>query len=60
MRCRRRGGVLGGDRRRLREVYIIQASAEVFLASKGDVVPVQLDLVFVENSSELAVTELAY
>ena len=50
----------GGDRRRLREVYIIQASAGVSLAIDGNVVPVQLDLVFVENGSERAVAELAY
>ena len=41
--------------RRLREVYIIQASYGVSLASNGNVVPVYLDVAFVENGSELAV-----
>ena len=44
----------------MREVYIVQASDGVSLASNGDVVPFQLDVDFVENVSELAVTELVY
>ena len=44
----------------MREVYIIQASARVSLASNDDVAPVKLDVEFVENGSELAVAELAY
>ena len=46
----------GGNRRRLREVYIIQASTGVSLASNGDVVHAQLDVDFVEDGSEIAVT----
>ena len=50
----------GGDRRRLLEVYVIQANVGVSLACNGDLVPVQLDVVFLEKSCELAVAELAY
>ena len=50
----------GGNRRRLREVYIIQASSGVSLASNGDVTPAQLDATFVEYGSEITVAELAY
>ena len=50
----------GGDRRRRREVYIIQASAGVSLASNGDVVPAQLELAIVEDGSEIIIAELAY
>ena len=50
----------GGDRRQLREVYIIQASAGVSLVSNSDVVPAQLDMDFVEEVSEITVAELAY
>ena len=50
----------GGNRRRLREVYIIQASAGVSLATNGDVVPAQLDVAFVEDSSEITLEELDY
>ena len=60
MCCRRRGEVLGGDRRRLREVYIIYASAGVSLKSDGSVVIAQFDLAFAENGSEVTVAELAY
>ena len=42
------------------EVYIIQSSDEVSLASNGDVVSSQLELAFVEDRSEIAVAELAY
>ena len=52
--------IWGGDKRRLLEVYVIQSSDWVSLASYGDVVPVQFHVVFVENSSDLAVAELAY
>ena len=50
----------GGNSRRLREVYIIQASAGVSLAINSDVVPDQLDAAFVEDGSEINVAELAY
>ena len=50
----------GGGRSRLMEVYIIQASAGVSLASNGDAVSDQLDVAFVEDGSESTVTELAY
>ena len=61
MRYRQRGGVPGGgNRMRCREVYIIQASAGVSLASNGDVIPAQLDVAFVEDGSEITVTELDY
>ena len=46
--------------RQLREVYIIQAIAGVSLVSNVDVVPAQLDVAFVEDSSEITVEELAY
>ena len=46
--------------RRLREVYIIWASDGVSLASNGGVLPVQLDVAFVEDGSEITVLELAY
>ena len=45
----------GGDRRRLMEVYIIQASAGVSLTSNGDIVSAQLDVAFVEYGSEITV-----
>ena len=61
MRCRQRGVVLGGGGTwRLREVYILQVSDGVSLASNGDVVPAQLELAFVEESSEITVAEFAY
>ena len=44
----------------MREVYVIQASDGVFLASNVDVVPDQLDVAFVEDGNEIAVAELAY
>ena len=42
------------------EVYIIQSSDEVSLASNGDVVPDQLDVEFLEDGSEITFTYLAY
>ena len=42
------------------EIYVIEASAGVSLTSDGGVVTAQFDLAFAENSSEVAVTELAY
>ena len=51
---------MGGDRQGLREIYVIKASAGVSLTSDGGVVIAQFDLEFAENSSEVAVTELAY
>ena len=53
-------GDWGGDRRRRRDVYTIQASAGVSLAINSDVVPDQLDAAFVEDGSEINVAELAY
>ena len=50
----------GGYIRWLREVYIVQSSAGVSLASNGDVVPAQLELASVEESSEITVAEFAY
>ena len=38
---------LGGDRRRLREIYVIDSSAGVSLTSDGGVVIAQLDLAIV-------------
>ena len=51
---------LGGGRRRLREVYVIEDSSGILLTSDGVVIIAQFDLAFAENSSEVAVTELAY
>ena len=51
---------LEGDRRRLREVYVTEASAGVSLISDGGVVVAQFYLAFAEDSSEVAVLELAY
>ena len=51
---------LGGDMRGLREIYVIESSAGVSLTSDGGVGIDQLDLAVVENSSEVAVSELAY
>ena len=51
---------LGGDRRGLREIYVIESSDGVLLTSDGGVVIAQLDLAVVEHSSEVAVAELAY
>ena len=51
---------LGGDRRGLREIYVIEYSAGVSLTSDSSVVISQLDLAVVEHSSEVAVAELAY
>ena len=51
---------MGGDRRGLREIYVIDSSAGVSFTSDGGVVIAQLDLTVVENSSEVAVAELAY
>ena len=50
----------GGDRRRLREVYIIQASAGVSLARNVDEVPAQLEVAFVEDGSEITVAGFSY
>ena len=52
--------MLGGDRRGLREIYVIESSAGVSLTSDGGVGIAQLDLAVVEHSSEVAVAELAY
>ena len=51
---------LGGNRRRLREVYVIDASSGVSFTSDGGVVVAQIEFAFAENSSEVAVIELAY
>ena len=51
---------LGGDRRGLREIYVIEASAGVSLTGYGGVVIAQFELAFTENISEVAVAELAY
>ena len=51
---------LGGNRRGLREIYVIDSSDGVALTSDGGVVISQLDLAVVEHSSEVAVAELAY
>ena len=51
---------LGGNRRGLRDIYVIESSAEVSLTSDGGVVIAQLVLAVVEHSSEVAVAELAY
>ena len=51
---------LGGNRRGIREIYIIEGSAWVSLTSDGGVVIAQFDLSFAENISEVAVAELAY
>ena len=51
---------LRGDRRGIREIYVIESSAGVSLTSDGGVVIAQLDLAVVEHSSEVAVAELAY
>ena len=51
---------LGGNRRGLREIYVIESSAGVLLTSDGGVGIAQLDLAVVEHSSEVAVVELAY
>ena len=51
---------LGGDRRGLREIYVIEASDGVLLTIDGGVDIAQFDLAFAENSSECAVAELAY
>ena len=51
---------MGGDRRGLREIYVIEASTGVLLTSDGGVVIAQFELYFTENSSEGAVPELAY
>ena len=46
--------------RRLREVYAIGAGAGVSLNINGGFFIAQFDLAFAENSSEVAVAELAY
>ena len=51
---------LGGNRRGLREIYVIESSAGVSLTSDGGVVIAQLDLAVVEHSSEVDDAELAY
>ena len=51
---------LGGNRRGLREIYLLDPSSGVALTSDGGVVIAQLDLAVVEHSSEVAVAELAY
>ena len=51
---------LGGDRRGLREIYVIESSAGFLLTSDGGVGIAQLDLAVVEHSSEVAVSKLAY
>ena len=51
---------LGGNRRGIREICVIDSSAGVSLASDSGVGIAQLDLAVVEHSSEVAVTELAY
>ena len=51
---------LGGNRRGLRDIYVIESTAGVSLTSDGGVGIAQLDLAVVEHSSEVAVSELAY
>ena len=51
---------LGVNRRGFMEIYVIEASAGVSLNSDGGVIIPQFDLDFAENSSEVAVAELAY
>ena len=51
---------LGGDRRGIREIYIIEASAGVSLTSDGGVIIAQFDLAFAEDGNEVTVAELAY
>ena len=51
---------LGGNRRGIREIYVIESSSGVLLTSDGGVVTAQFDLAFAENSSEVAVAYLAY
>ena len=51
---------MGGDTRRLREVYVIDASSGVLLTSDGSVVIAKFDLDFAEDSSEVAVIEMDY
>ena len=51
---------LGGNRRGLREIYVIESSYGVSLTSDGGVVIALWDLAVVENRSEFAVAELAY
>ena len=51
---------MGGDRRGLREIYLIESSAGVLLTSDGGVGIAQFDLAFAENISEVAGAELAY
>ena len=51
---------LGGDRRGIMEIYVVESSAGVSLTGDGGVVIAQLDLAIVEHSSEVAVAELAY
>ena len=49
-----------GNRRGLREIYVIQSSDGVSLTSDGGVVIAQLNLAVVEHSSEVDIAELAY
>ena len=51
---------LGGDRRRLREIYVIQASVGVSLTSDGGVVIAQFVLAFAEDGCEVTVVEFSY
>ena len=51
---------LGGDRRRLRDVYVIYTSAGVSLTSDGGVVIAQFESAFAEDGSEVTVAELVY
>ena len=51
---------LGGNRRGLREIYVIESSAGVSFTSYGGAGIDQLYLAVVEHSSEVAVAELAY
>ena len=51
---------LGGDRLRIRKVYVIEASAGVSLTRDGGVAIDQFGLYFVEESSKFAVKKLAY
>ena len=51
---------LGGNRRGLRDIYVIESSAGVSLTSDGGVVISHLEMAVVEHSSEVAVVELAY
>ena len=51
---------LGVNKQGIREIYVIYSSSGVSLNSDGGVVIAYVELAVVENSSEVAVSELAY